>query len=446
MFVQVTSRLTSRAPTHSPTLLRFSSGLLSLILLAACSQQQAEPAASEAAQQSVTQPAPQPAAAPPAAVTVYEGGRLIVGDGSAVIENATFVVEGGRFTAVGATGAVAVPAAAVHVDLAGATVMPTLIDTHVHLSREREPLINDLTQRAKFGVSAAMSLGQDEGEVVYQVRNENAAGIALFRTAGRGITAPEPGRTEIPHWITTVDEARAAVQAEAALNVDIIKIWVDDRNGQFAKLTPELYGAVIDEAHRNNLRVVAHLFTLEDAKGLVRAGVDAFAHGVRDMDVDDEFMALVAANPAFVLGPNLPARGVATDLAWLTGAIPAEQLQQLQAAATGQPEVIAAYGIQSRNLARMSSAGVTIVLGTDGNTPWGPHIEMEDMVAAGMTPAAVITAATSNGAAYMRLDDRGSISTGKRADFIVLDANPLEDITNSRRIHSVYLAGEAVQR
>lgn len=144
--------------------------------------------------------------------------------------------------------------------------MPTLIDTHVHLSREREPLINDLTQRAKFGVSAAMSLGQDEGEVVYQVRNENAAGIALYRTAGRGITAPEPGRTEIPHWITTVDEARAAVQAEAALNVDIIKIWVDDRNGQFAKLTPELYGAVIDEAHRNNLRVVAHLFTLEDAR------------------------------------------------------------------------------------------------------------------------------------------------------------------------------------
>lgn len=436
MFARATTKPAVH-PTFPPTTAkRFSTGLLSLVLLAACAPPK------EAAPESVAEAA----AVPVVDAIVYEGARLIIGDGSAAIEKGTFIVEDGMFTVVANTGAVTVPAGATRVDLNGATVMPTIIDTHVHLSRERDPLINDLTQRARFGVSAAMSLGQDEGEAVYQLRSENIPGIALYRTAGRGITAPEPGRTEIPHWVTTIEEARAAVQAEAALNVDIIKIWVDDRNGQFAKLTPELYGAVIDEAHNNNLRVVAHLFTLEDAKGLVKAGVDAFAHGVRDVDVDDEFMALVKANPAFVLGPNLPARGVATDLTWLAGAIPAEQLQQLQAAPTGQPEVLAAYGIQSRNLARMSSAGVTVVLGTDGNTPWGPHIEMEDMVAAGMTPAAVITAATGNGAAYLRLDDRGTISAGKRADFIVLDANPLDDITNSRRIRTVYLAGEAVQR
>ena len=409
--------------------------LLSLAVVAACSQQEPN---------SVAEPAP--AAAPPVSTAVvYDGARVIVGDGSPAIENATLVVDGGAFVAVGAAGTVTMPAGATHIDLAGATVMPTLIDTHVHLSRERDALIEDLSRRATFGVSAAMSLGQDEGEAVYQVRAENQPGIAVYRTAGRGITAPEPGRTEIPHWITSVDEARAAVQAEAALGVDIIKIWVDDRDGQYAKLTPELYGAVIDEAHANNLRVVAHLFTLEDAKGLVAAGVDAFAHGVRDMDVDDEFISLVKARPDFVLGPNLPARGVASDVSWLQGKVSDEQYAQLQAqAATDSAEAQDFFAIQARNLVRMSQEGVTIVLGTDGNTPWGPHIEMEDMVAAGMAPVDVIRAATANGAAYMRLEDRGIISAGKRADFIVLDANPLDDITNTRRIRAVYLAGVAV--
>ena len=92
----------------------------------------------------------------------------------------------------------------------------------------------------------------------------------------------------------------------------------------------------------------------------------------------------------------------------------------------------------------MSAAGVKIAMGTDGNTPWGPHIEMEDMVASGMSPAAVITAATGTSAAYMHLEDRGTISTGKFADFIVLEANPLDDITNTRRIRTVYLAGASV--
>jgi imidazolonepropionase-like amidohydrolase len=291
-----------------------------------------------------------------------------------------------------------------------------------------------------------MSLGQDEGEVPFQVRSEDIPGAALYRTAGRGITAPEPGRTEIPHWITTPEEARAAVQAEAAVDVDIIKIWVDDRNGQFDKLTPELYGAVIDEAHSNDLRVVAHIFSLEDAKGLLNAGVDAFAHGIRDTDVDDEVVALFNANPDVVLGPNLPDRGVAVDMSWLRGSIPDEELQQLQDAATDRPEVQQVHAIQARNLARLNSAGVRIVLGTDGNTPWAPHVEMADMVAAGMTPAEVITAATSNGAQYMRLEDVGTIADGYSADFIVLDANPLEDITNTRRIRSVYLRGALVPR
>lgn len=411
--------------------------LLVFAVLAGCSQQ-------ETATPSASVPQVEPATS---TAVVYDGARLIVGDGSAPIEDGVLVVDGGIFVAVGASGVVAVPQGATHVDLAGATVMPTIIDTHVHLSRERDPLIEDLRRRAHFGVGAAMSLGQDDGDVVFQIRSEEIAGIAAYRTAGRGITAPEPGRTEIPHWIKTVEEARTAVQEEAAKQVDIIKVWVDDRDDQFTKLTPELYGAVIDEAHKNNLRVVSHQFELVDAKGLVSAGVDAFAHGVRDMDVDDEFMALVKQRPDFVMGPNLPARGVATDVSWLQGQVTDEQFAQLQTqAAAENPQAQAAYAIQARNLKRMSSEGVKIVLGTDGNVPWGPHLEMEDMVIAGMSPADVLTAATGNGAAYMRLDDRGTLAQGKRADFIVLDANPLDDITNTRKIRSVYLAGEAVPR
>ena len=393
-------------------------------------------------------PEPQSEAAPGAAgaATVFEGARVIVGDDAAPIENATFVIEGNRFVAVGRAGEVAIPAGATRVSLAGKTVMPALVDTHTHLSREREPLTKDLQHRAYFGVGAAMSLGQDDGDVIYQMRTETIPGAALYRTAGRGITAPEPGRNETPYWVKTVDETRAAVREQAARNVDIIKVWVDDRNGTYEKLAPELYGAAIDEAHKNALRVTAHVFYLSDAKALLRAGIDAFAHGVRDVDVDDEVIALFRERPNFVVCPNLPDRGVVQDLSWLRGSIPDATWQQAQdAVSTDRPEQQAAHAIQARNLARLTAAGVKIVLGTDGNTPWGPHLEMADMVAAGMTPAQVITAATRNAAEFLRLDS-GTVGAGKSADFIVLDANPLDDITNTRRIDAVYLRGERVDR
>jgi imidazolonepropionase-like amidohydrolase len=383
-------------------------------------------------------------------VTVFEGARVIIGDGRAPVENAAFIVSGNRITQVGRAADLKVPPGATRVNLAGKTVMPMIIDTHTHLSQTREMLVNDLTRRAYYGVSAAQSLGQDTTDVSFQVRAETAVGkipgAGRFFTAGRGITGPEPGRTMAPHWVTTVAEARAAVDEEAAKKVDIIKFWVDDRMGTVKKLTPEIYTAIIDEAHKKGVRTISHIYTLEDAKGTLSSGLDAFAHGVRDKDLDEEFMGIVKKHPNLVLGPNMPDRGVPTDLSWLRQSIPAADFQKLESANKDNAQAHMFWSIQARNLAKMNAAGVKIVVGTDGNTPYAPHIEMEDMVAAGMTPMQVIVAATRNGAQFLRINDAGTIEANKSADFIVLDANPLDNITNTRKISSVYLRGAQIDR
>jgi imidazolonepropionase-like amidohydrolase len=382
----------------------------------------------------------------PGTTTVFEGARVIVGDGQPPLENATFVVTGTRFVQVDRASEVRAPAGATRVVLTGKTVMPAIVDTHTHLSQTRDALAEDLRRRAYYGVSAAMSLGQDAGDLPFQMRAQTMPGAARFFTAGRGITMPEPGRTDVPYWITSEADARKAVQELATQKVDIVKIWVDDRNGKYKKLTPELYTAIIDEAHKRGLRVTAHIFSLDDAKGLLRAGIDAFAHGVRDRDIDDEGLALFKSRKNVVVVPNLPDRGVATDLSWLRDSLTEAEFKKLQAGAVDRPELQQAFGIQARNLAKLSAAGVRIALGTDGNTPWGAHLEMADMVASGMTPAQVLVAATRNSADLLRMTDAGTIATGKSADFIVLDANPLDDIANTRRIASVYLRGAMVDR
>jgi imidazolonepropionase-like amidohydrolase len=377
--------------------------------------------------------------------TVFEGARVIVGDGR-TIDNATIVVQGDRLTEVGTAAAITAPAGAARVSLAGKTVMPAIVDAHVHTSTTEAALVNDLQQRARFGVGAALSLGLDGTDAAFVQRDKIVPALARVYTAGRGITAPEKGRTEVPYWITTPEEGRQAARELAAKRVDIIKIWVDDRGGKFPKLTPPLYGAVIDEAHKNQQRVTAHIFSLEDAKGLLKAGVDSFAHGIRDRDIDGEIVGLFKARPNVVLIPNMPDRGVAVDYSWLRGRIPDAALQKIQAGATDRPQAQQTFGIQARNLAKLSAAGVKIVVGTDGNTPWAPHVEMADMVASGMTPAQVIVAATKHGAEFLRIPNTGTIERGKIADFIVLDANPLDDITNTRKIATVYLRGTAVPR
>jgi imidazolonepropionase-like amidohydrolase len=376
-------------------------------------------------------------------VTVFEGARIITGNEAAPIENGTLVIQGTRILQVGKAGEVQVPAGATRVNAVGKTIMPTVVDTHTHLSTNREGLIKDLKRRAYYGVSAAISLGTD-GFGLLDMRDEKIPGAARYFSAGLGITRFEPGPPKFQ--INSEAEGRRAVQQNAAHRVDMIKVWVDDRDGKVDKVTPLQYAAIIDEAHKRGLRVTAHIFNMEDGKGLIRAGLDLFAHGVRDRDIDDETVALFRAHPYLTLTPNLPDRGVKVDNSWLKASLSADEYGKLEKDNTDRPKAQEFYGIQARNLNRLARAGVRIAMGTDGNRPWGPHEEMADMVTAGMTPMQVIIASTRNSAGVLRITDSGTLDPGMSADFMLLDANPLEDIHNTRTISSVYLHGAVVDR
>jgi imidazolonepropionase-like amidohydrolase len=403
---------------------------------------------------------------------LFEGARLIVGDGSAPIENSAFLVENNKFTRIGKRGELRPPAGAARVDLTGKTVMPALIDVHTHLGWEivktgqmdadtytRANLTEHLQRYAYYGIAAAQSMGIDPGETPYQVRADPGPNAALFRIAGRGMAMPNagPGRAywkPVAYGVSTEAEARKAVQELAAKKVDLVKIWVDDRNGTVPKLTPPLYRAIIDEAHKHNLRVAAHIYYLADAKELLRSGIDIFAHLVRDRDIDDEVIALFKQHPNVYVMTTLPERETTEeDIRFAAETVPASQIQKMRAAlAKRTPEEIRkaheVFGIQARNLVKLNAAGVKIAMGTDSSETigWAVHQELTDMVAAGMSPSQVLTAATKAAAELMKLDQLGTVAVGKTADFLVLDANPLDNINNTRRIAKVYLNGKGLDR
>jgi imidazolonepropionase-like amidohydrolase len=422
------------------------------------------------------------ASAQQAGPVLYENARLITGTEGPPIERAAFLVENGRFTRTGRAGEVQAPPGAARVDLTGKTVIPALIDAHSHIgymkdvtsgpqNYTRENILDHMHRFAYFGVAASQAMGSDFGELPFQMRDELAAGThpdaARFLTAGRGLAplqeiSPNNMRHDA-YVVTTVEGARANVRELARLRVPLIKTWVDSRGGTIKPMAPELYGAIIDEAHAHGLRVAVHATDLPDAKALLRAGIDVFGHMISD--VDEELVGLFRARPrtAVLMALNAPRRVVAAP--WLTPPHPLivetvspRQIKRLQDRLSAQSPEAAAEARQTwdrlaRGVKLLAAAGVTFGVGTDGGgqtgdqfVGWTMHTEMENMVLAGLTPAQVLTAATRGSAEILGLADLGVVAAGKSADFVVLDANPLDDITNTRRIARVFLRGREVDR
>jgi imidazolonepropionase-like amidohydrolase len=399
-------------------------------------------------------------------VQAFTGATLIDGTGART-ENAVLVIRDGRVVSAGRSGAVSIPKEARQTLLAGKFVIPGLISAHVHVSDVQglaprahtdENTRRQLGVFARYGITTVLSLGGEQRPAFAARDAQGTATLDRSRiyVSGEVVTGKTP------------EQARQMVGSVAEGKPDIIKIRVDDNLGTSPKMTPEVYRAVVDEAHRRGLRVAAHVFYLDDAKDLLRAGVDMIAHSVRDKDIDDEFIGMMKARNV----PYCPTltREISTFVYESSPAFFADPffLREADRAVVGQLQepprqtamrnsksaqaYKAALPIARRNLERAAGAGLLIAMGTDaGPSPerfqgYFEHLEMEMMAESGLSASQVLRAATSDAARALKLDDIGTLKAGARADFVVLDRDPLEDIRNTRTVSGVWIAGNAVKR
>jgi imidazolonepropionase-like amidohydrolase len=403
------------------------------------------------------------AQSPPA--TAFTSVRLIDGTERAPIDNATIVVREGRVVAAGKD--VVVPAGARTVSIGGKTVIPGLVNAHGHVGDtaglqggrySAENVMRDLRLYAAYGVTTVVSLGGDRAPAFAARGSQSSPSLDRARIFAAGpVLAP-----------STPEEARQLVADDQAMKVDIVKIRVDDNLGTTTKMPPEVYRAVIDEAHKRGLRVAVHLFYLADAKSVLDAGADFVAHSIRDAEVDDAVISALKkrnvcycptlmrevstfvyeSTPAFFSDPFFLKHADPQVVAALKE--PARQ-EAMRTSSSAQ-RYKAALEVAKRNLKKLSDAGVTIAMGTDTGPParfqgYFEQMELELMAKSGLTPRQVLAASTRDAARCMKLDrEVGTLEPGKWADFVVLDADPLADILNTRKIDSVWIAGNRVSR
>jgi imidazolonepropionase-like amidohydrolase len=443
--------------------------------------------------------------APETVITYFEGGTVLIGDGTDPIPGAALVVADGVVTAVGPMEEVEHPAGSERYDFTDHTIMPFLHNAHGHVgyvrgldfsqgNYNRETIMEDLERYAYWGVGTVASLGLDISDTAFQIREEQRSGpvgSARLLTAGRGITTRNgfpavgvPAVEGVPYQVANEQEARAAVRELVGQGVDFVKIWVDDnrrrtgqayRFGQMAydyasspKLSPDLYRAIIDEASMSGTPVVAHVRYLADAKGLVDAGIAGLVHSIRDNPVDDALIQAMLANDVFYVPTlsNHQAQFIYADQpAWLREPGTRESVAPATIARLTSPAYIAEkradlnldlyrseFDTAMQNVKTLYDAGVRIGLGTDSGGEFYrlrgifEHRELELMVEAGIPASDVIRIGTQATAQILGVEDSGTLEPGKRGDFLIVSGNPAVDITKSRDIAEVFMLGESLDR
>jgi imidazolonepropionase-like amidohydrolase len=412
--------------------------------------------------------------------------RVIVGDGS-VIPDAAVLLQDDTIVAVGASAEFEIPTNTRRVDLTGKTLMPTMVDAHAHLGYEAfnswgaqnytvENLVDHLNRYAYYGFSAVFSAGSDPDTLALQLQNSQqngATGGARFLFAA-GMAPPGQGPNNqflvetimveqntgdtILRGLASPDQARIAVNEVADLQIPFIKLWVDDRGGSQEKLKPDVYRAAISEANRLGMAAVVHQQYAKDMPDLIAAGTRGFLHGRLEEGFTKEIAEAASANNVFIV-PNLGLgelrREAIGEDQFLAQTLPTSAIQRLSASTQRKltPDSDPQLEQTLRNsFSSMMAANVDVVLGTDaGAVPDHPfgytgHRELEIFVKYGMSPMQALSAATSVAARVLGLADAGLIKAGYRADLLILDRNPLEDIRNTRQIHAVYLGGKRLDR
>ena len=413
------------------------------------------------------------------------GANIWEGSGNQLIKDGVIIVIDGRIQAIGPRASTSIPKGATVISGEGKTIIPGLINAHGHVGMTRglkagrenygeENILAQLRQYARYGVTTVLSLGTDF-EAMFKLRGpagENETPRATVFTAGRGFTGKEgypavlPGNAGVPREVDSVEEVRTSVEELARQKVDMVKIWVDDHWGHYKKIRPELYKAIISEAHKHGLRVMAHLFYLEDAKQLVGAGLDGMAHSVRDREIDDALIRDLKAKKTFAVATLVREEStfiyaqppVFLNDPFFNRWIDPDIVRQLKDPAYGarvkaDPDFSKFPGqlkMGQKNLKKLWDAGIPIVFGSDTGPParfqvFFEHRELELMVEAGLTPAQALQTATLNAAQALHISNNfGTLAKGKRADMILLDADPLVDIRNTRKINKIWIGGREV--
>jgi imidazolonepropionase-like amidohydrolase len=419
-----------------------------------------------------------------AQLTVLRHVAVIDGSGGTPQRDASIVIAGDRIRAIIKAGA-PTPRGATFIDLSGKTIMPEIVNVHGHLgllkgtkmssaNYTEDNVERQLLQYQDYGVGAVLVMGTDHDQI-YAWRAQSHDGVrpgALIFTAGRGFGVPQglpPAAMgmDAVYRPATAAEARKDVRALALHQPDAVKMWVDDFWGQFPKMKPEVYSAIIDEAHRHHLRVAAHVYHEDDAQRLVDLGVDIIAHSVRDAEIPDSLVTEMRRKHVAYIGTmSLDdfASAYADDPEWLNQAFFRNSLEpgvyEMITSARYKlsikedkktPAEIAALPIALKNLKKVYDAGVLVALGTDsGATPiraygFAEHVELQLLVQAGLTPVQAITVATKNGAQLLHASNEfGTLRPGLKANFAVLDKDSSEDIRNTESISAVWKNGKKV--